>query len=557
MGLLTTAGAGQSLLYRVTGDSDSDRCGWSVSGLGDINADGYDDWVAGWSNDDTTGGGGAGKAVVYSGRDGSMLHAVSGSNAWDGVGHSVSRAGDMDQDGYADFLVGAGGDDTPMGTNSGSSAAYSGRTGTLIHNWTGDSANDYFGFAVAGAGDVDGDGYPDVIVGAHFDDKGGLDSGSAFVLSGRDGGLLYTFSGDSPGDFFGSAVAIAGDVDADGHADLIVGAYRDAGFGTARVFSGRDGTEIYLLLGGPTAGYFGWSVAGAGDVNADSFDDVIVGAPVDSTVAPDAGAAYIFSGRDGALLYAVYGDGTDDVLGWSVSSAGDVDRDGTPDIVVGGYSDELNSHQLSSGAARVYSGRNGTQLIAVAGESPGGDFGYSVSGAGDVNADGFADIVVGDPSANSSGFNPGAAFVYSPCPLPPIVYCTAKQNSQGCLPTVGTVGSASVTGAAHFVLTARNLINQQDSTLLLSLLAAQVPFHGGTLCVGRPAYRARPRSTAGSSSGADCSGTREFKFSQDLLERLGLRAGDTTYAQFLYRDPGFAAPDDLGLTDAVRVTWCP
>ena len=162
------------------------------------------------------------------------------------------------------------------------------------------------------SGDVNGDGVPDFIVGAYRDDPvgGGTDAGSAYVFSGADGNLLYQVTGDTAGDLFGYSVSIAGDVNGDGRADFIVGAYRDdpigggTDAGSAYVFSGPDGSLLYQLTGDTAGDHFGYSVSGAGDVNGDGRADFIVGAIGDNPGGlTNAGSAYVFSGADGSLLY--------------------------------------------------------------------------------------------------------------------------------------------------------------------------------------------------------------------------------------------------------------
>ena len=157
------------------------------------------------------------------------------------------------------------------------------RAQTITHvaqfTFTGDSAGDRFGNSVSSAGDVNGDGFDDLIVGAQNDDNNGTDSGSARVFSGADGSVLYNFDGDSAGDLFGGSVSGAGDVNGDGFDDLIVGAQNDdnngANGGSARVLSGADGSVLYSFDGEIGDG-FGQSVSGAGDVDGDGFDDLIV-----------------------------------------------------------------------------------------------------------------------------------------------------------------------------------------------------------------------------------------------------------------------------------------
>ncbi|MCP3915521.1 MAG: hypothetical protein GY711_08205 [bacterium] len=279
----------------------------------------------------------------------------------------------------------------------------------------GDASNDAFGYSVGGGGDVDGDGLADVVVGAYFDDAGGPDSGQAQVFSGADGALIHTFDGAAGGDLFGRSVAIAGDVDCDGHADVIVGApwHDAAGFnaGHARVFSGGDGSLLHTFDGLAPSDRLGWFVSGAGDTNGDGHDDLIVGAYLHDGGGADAGAAFVYCGDTGNLLFQI--DGTEgDSLGQSVSGAGDVNGDGFDDVIVGAPNGNHTTGP-ETGKALVYSGFDGTLLHSLFGEALNDNFGFSVGGAGDVNADGHADLVVGARLNDSVFDQGGAAYVYS------------------------------------------------------------------------------------------------------------------------------------------------
>ena len=383
------SGADGTLLYHVTGDTAGDQFGVSVSMAGDVNGDGKADFIVGAWFDDPGGLGSAGSAYVFSGADGTLLYHVTGDTGFDNFGVSVSMAGEVNGDGKADFIVGAYGDD-PSGLGSaGSAYVFSGADGILLYQMTGDTAVDLFGYSVSGAGDVNGDGKADFIVGAYGDDPGGLGSaGSAYVFSGADGTLLYQVTGDTASDFFGRSVSGAGDVNGDGKADFIVGAYRDdpvgggTDAGSAYIFSGADGTLLYQVTGDTTFDQFGISVSGAGDVNGDGKADFIVGAQLDDSGGlGSAGSAYVFSGADGSLLYQVTGDTTFDLFGGSVSGAGDVNGDGKADFIVGAREDDPGGGGDGAGSAYVFSGADGSLLYQVTGDTTFDLFGTSVGGA--------------------------------------------------------------------------------------------------------------------------------------------------------------------------------
>ena len=342
------------------------------------------------------------------------LYTFHGDDSLDHFGDSVSGAGDVDGDGMADLIVGARLDDD-NGGGSGSARVLSGSDGSVLYNFYGDNAGDDFGHSVSGAGDVDGDGMADLIIGALGDDNNGDRSGSVRVLSGSDGSVLYSFDGDRAFYTFGGSVSGAGDVNGDGIPDLIVGALGGGNngvlSGSARVLSGSDGSVLHNFYGDNAGDWFGISVSGAGDVNGDGMADLIVGASNDDNNGDRSGSARVLSGSDGSVLYSFDGDGERDRLGYSVSGAGDVDGDGMADLFVGARWDDSNG--VSSGSARVLSGSDGRILHNFDGESAGDVFGLSVSKAGDVNGDGVPDLIVGAPEDDNNGERSGSARVLS------------------------------------------------------------------------------------------------------------------------------------------------
>ena len=185
---------------------------------------------------------------------------------------------------------------------------------TVLWQFNGLASADWFGNSVAGAGDVNRDGYDDFVIGANRASPGGrMGAGQATVFSGKDGSVLYTFNGLASGDFFGTSVAGAGDVNRDGFPDIVVGAHLASpggrmGAGQATVFSGKDGSVLHTFNGLVANDFFGWSVAGAGDVNRDGGPDVIVGARMASPGGRSwAGRATVFSGKDGSVLHTLNG----------------------------------------------------------------------------------------------------------------------------------------------------------------------------------------------------------------------------------------------------------
>ncbi|MGB0953837.1 MAG: VCBS repeat-containing protein [Planctomycetota bacterium] len=414
-----TVGGSTEILHQWTGAAPYDGA-YKVSGAGDVNGDGFDDLIVGADTTDPGGLSNAGSAYVYSGVDGSLLYQWDGTASGDSFGVFVSGAGDMNGDGFADLVIGAR-DASPGGLpNAGSAFAYSGVDGSLLYQWDGVGQSDRFGSYVSDAGDINGDGFGDVIIGARDASPGALiNAGSAYAYSGADGSLLHQWDGEAASDRFGSIVSGAGDVNGDGTPDLVVGAFAaDPGgltsAGSAYVYSGADGLLLYRWDGEAEWDHFGGAVSGAGDFNGDGFDDVAVGA---SSASPgglsSAGSAYVYSGADGSLLHQWDGGGpTGYFMGTSVSDAGDVNGDGTPDLLIG----LLRKHNSGQGwhcAANVYSGLGGALIHEWDTEPGASSLSVQVSGAGDVNGDGFADLMLGAIGPEPAGFtNAGMVFVY-------------------------------------------------------------------------------------------------------------------------------------------------
>ena len=296
----------------------------------------------------------------------------------------------------------------------------------LLLSPTGEVAGDRCGAYVRTAGDVNGDGFDDLIVGAPYNDTGGTDAGRAYVYyggPGMDTTADLTFTGETASDRFGGSVGTAGDVNGDGYSDLIVGAlYNDTGgtdAGRAYVFYGGPGADAApdLTFTGVAAGdLFGRSVGTAGDVNGDGFDDLIVGAQDNDAGGADAGRAYVYYGGPGADATAdltFTGEAADDNFGTSVGTAGDLNGDGFSDLIVG--ADFNDAGGTNTGRAYLYYGGSlpdTTADLVFTGEAPSDHFGISVGMAGDVNGDGIDDLIVGASLFDFGGTDAGRAYVY-------------------------------------------------------------------------------------------------------------------------------------------------
>ena len=388
--------------FVINGIEIRDRSGGSVSGAGDVNGDGIDDVVIGANWADPNGNNLAGESYVVFGNnsgvsasfDLSALNGVNGFklngiNANDRSGGRVSDAGDINGDGLDDLIIGSGADESYVvfGNNSGFSPSLdldtlNGSNGFVIES----------DGAISGAGDVNGDGIDDLIIGAAvvFGSNNGFSS--SLDLSTLDGINGFLINGGDPTDLIGGSVSEAGDVNGDGIDDLIIGASaprdgylsggisyvvfgNNTGFSSSLDLSTLDGSNGFVIDGVDMAELFraGSSVSGAGDINGDGIDDLIIGARRGSPNGTySAGRSYVVFGNntgfsssldlstlDGTNGFVVNGIDTEDYSGTSVSAAGDVNGDGFDDLIIG-----ANGAGDANGSP--YAGFNGNSL---AGES--------------------------------------------------------------------------------------------------------------------------------------------------------------------------------------------
>jgi hypothetical protein len=371
----------------------------------DVNEDGYADaLIAAFA---TGAQGGVGSVYLYKGgpmAPPSTPTTIDSPLGLGGLfGTSVASAGDVNGDGFADVVIGARGE---TGQPDGAALVYLGGPNGLSTSYTRLTSPDTtgFGMSVASAGDVNGDGYADVVVGAYW-------YGHAYVyLGGANGISTSPITLVGSGNQFGISVAGAGDVNGDGYADILVGANRD-GPGVAYLFlgsaNGPSASPLAITSPVPMQTFsinFGYSVSGAGDVNGDGLSDVVIG----SATFVNGGVALVYLGTAGGLAStpaSLVANGPTLYFGQSVAGAGDVNGDGYDDVVV------ANGVNQVPGSLFLYLGSaNGITTTQAFFANVGGGYANVVAGAGDMNGDGFADFLSG--AEYGSNGNGGIATVF-------------------------------------------------------------------------------------------------------------------------------------------------
>lgn len=453
--------------YRIAG-AVGDAAGTSLAGGMDINGDGIADFAYGSPFADPLGRSNAGAVdVVFGGGAGGFR--IAGAVAGDNAGEAIAFIADMNGDGLAEILVGAEGHDAG-GSSAGAAYVVWGRAdgatvdlaqvalGNGGFRITGAAAGDGAGLAVASAGDMNGDGVADIILGARLADGNGTSAGSAYVVYGKaDGaevrlGTLgaqgFEIRGALASDQAGGAVSAAGDVNGDGLADILVGVRFDDTGGTNNgaayvVYGGQAagvvelgtlGTAGLRIIGEAPSDNAGWAVSSLGDLNGDGLADFLVGSRNADPAGSNSGAAYVVWGKagggdirladvaQGVGGFRIAGQKASDFAGGVLSSAPDMNGDGLAEILIGALGDDDGGG--AAGAAYVVFGTSGGVNLSLDqaaaalgglklfGEAAADAAGTAIAYAGDLNGDGIGDLLVGAPGLDlPTGNSAGAVYV--------------------------------------------------------------------------------------------------------------------------------------------------
>ncbi len=421
--------------------------------------------------------------TVYSLTMDTDLLSVADSSFWgeninDLAGIAVAPAGDVNGDGYDDFLIGAQQNDDG-GENAGKTYLIFGRASgwaadTNLSNadasFIGENGADYSGNSLAPAGDVNADGYDDFLIGVYQNDDGGTEAGQTYLILGKESGWTpdtdlstadASFWGESDYNSAGRAVSSVGDINADGYSDFLIGAPGQLGHN--ETYAG----QTYLILGKESgwtpdtdlskadasfwgeapADLFGITVALAGDVNGDDYDDFLIGARHNDDGGSDAGQTYLVFGKDSGWTMdthisvtdaSFHGENSDDYAGNALATVGDINGDGYDDFLLSA----TNSDDGGNNAGQIYLilGKTSGWLMdtdlsdaytSFIGEDANDYAGSAVAAAGDVNGDGYDDFLIGAYLNDEGGVNAGQTYLVlgqSPPNAPARPLCEGDAN---------------------------------------------------------------------------------------------------------------------------------
>lgn len=411
------AEASVKILQQSFGGAANDQYGWVARRVGDVDGDGYQDYAS----TAPTAANSQGYVVVYSGHSGDRLFHWSGGATGHLFGWIVAGAGDQDQDGHADVLVGS------PGAGTGQVTLYSGIDGSVLRVFQGEQPGSKFGQDLNQIGDLDGDGAPELLIGApQFSTAasgdgsgaagggggaaGGNAAGRAYLYAGgAEGALLRTFDG-APGDTLGESAA-GWFQNGNGVIALAAPHPQQPTQGKMLFLDPRDGKELFRYNAPPTAVNVGWFLSVVGDVNADGIPDFFHTDWQDAAKGNTTGRATVTSGTDGSTLQEHLGAYAGEGYGIGLGDAGDMDGDGFDDLAIGAWQ---NRDQVASGGKiYLYSGRDGQLIGAFTGAIAGATLGFDSTQIGDVDDDQVPDLLVTAAWDPVHGFQSGRTLVVS------------------------------------------------------------------------------------------------------------------------------------------------
>lgn len=475
-GILEMAISLSSADASFNGEVTEDRAGYSVCGAGDVNGDGFDDILIGAPYNKEKGDGRGQTYLIFgkpngwfknfhlSKADASFYGELNG----DYSGMEISSAGDVNCDGFDDILISSYYNEEG-GFKSGQIYLILGKAdgwnmdtplSSADASFIGEFEEDQAGRSISSAGDVNGDGFDDILIGAPYNDNGKIDAGQTYLILGKENGWKKdiilssadaSFLGENFTDVSGFEISGVGDVNGDGFDDFMIGAHRNDGGNTDAgktylIFGMKSGWGMDFNLSNANASFIGENAddlsgisLSGGDFNGDGLSDIIIGAYTNDEGGSNAGQSYLIFGRENNwsrninLAYSsasFIGEHPDDLLGRFCSLSGDVNDDGYDDIIISSYrNDELGS---DTGKSYLILGNSSDGIMDIPissanasfiGENAGDYFGYSVSSAGDVNGDGYDDILIGANMNDDGGTRSGKTYIifYKKNPAPEII----------------------------------------------------------------------------------------------------------------------------------------
>ncbi len=384
------------ILHQWHGDAPGDQFGWIARDVGDVDGDGVHDIVT----SAPTAGANAGAVSLLSTRKGTRLWTVKGT-AGDQLGIGIEAAGDVNKDGVPDVLAGAPGGNYAL--------VLSGRDGRVLRRIPARQAGEAFGQRVSDIGDVDGDGHADLLIGAPLNDAKGVDAGRVYLVSGKTGKDLLALTGEAAGHQFGQA--LAGRVQ-QGRALITVGAPGVPGGGRSYIFRGHSTAPAFVMEADSTGvSYGGMFATILDDQNGDGIDDVYSSDWSNGALGSTTGRSYVHSGATGQLLRVLTGEGPGNGFGIGAADAGDIDRDGVEDLVIGAWL--FSGAAPSGGKVYLYSGKSGKVLGMLTGRVMGETLGFDATGLGDVDGDGVPDLLLTSAWSAIHGARSGRVLVVS------------------------------------------------------------------------------------------------------------------------------------------------